>query len=183
MLKNSKVVVVDDNEKRRQNLQVILEFLGESVVTDSEVDWQQQASSSESEEEGEYVAVIIGSCPIQQPIEARIQSIAKWSSSVAIIIMGDENEHTLDVKSLNSSVRQQIIATLASPPTYSKLIDTLYRAQCFHESALASQKQPLRRPPQRWRHLDLEARGRPGQQARQHCQLPASTTCGLGPAF
>ena len=159
MLKNSKVVVVDDNEKRRQNLQVILEFLGESVVTDSEVDWQQQASSSESEEEGEYVAVIIGSCPIQQPIEARIQSIAKWSSSVAIIIMGDENEHTLDVKSLNSSVRQQIIATLTSPPTYSKLIDTLYRAQCFHESALASQKQPLRRPPHLFRSLVGNSRG------------------------
>ncbi|MFT7388357.1 MAG: sigma-54 specific flagellar transcriptional regulator A [Candidatus Endobugula sp.] len=159
MLKNSKVVVVDDNEKRRQNLQVILEFLGESVVTDSEVDWQQQASASESEEEGEYVAVIIGSCPIQQSIEARIQSIAKWSSSVAIIIMGDENEHTLDVKSLNSSVRQQVIATLASPPTYSKLIDTLYRAQCFHEAALASQKQPLRRPPHLFRSLVGNSRG------------------------
>ncbi|MFT6101656.1 MAG: sigma-54 specific flagellar transcriptional regulator A [Granulosicoccus sp.] len=159
MLKNSKVVVVDDNEQRRQNLQVILEFLGETVVTGSDIDWQQQASSSESEEEGEYVAVILGSCLQQRPVEARIQSIAKWSFSAAIIILSDGAENTLDVKSLDSAIRQQVIATLVSPPTYNKLIDTLYRAQCFHEAALASQKQPLRRPPHLFRSLVGNSRG------------------------
>ena len=39
MLKNSKVVVVDDNEQRRQNLQVILEFLGETVVAAKDINW------------------------------------------------------------------------------------------------------------------------------------------------
>ena len=41
MLKNSKVVVVDDNEQRRQNLQVILEFLGETVVAADVDKWNE----------------------------------------------------------------------------------------------------------------------------------------------
>ena len=171
MLKNSKVVVVDDNEARRQNLQVILEFLGETVIAESEINWEERASESESEEEGEYVAVILGSCPKNQSIESRIQMIGKWSPSAAIILISDgdgdggdgndssEKDKPLNVKSLDASIRQQVIATLVSPPTYNKLLDTLYRAQCFHEAALASQKQSLRRPPHLFRSLVGNSRG------------------------
>lgn len=159
MLKNSKVVVVDDNVERRQNLQVILEFLGENVVIESDIDWQQKAADSESDEEGEYVAVLLGACHQQQSLEARIQMITKWSQSVAIIILSEEGEDVIDLKRLDSRVRQQVISTLTSPPTYNKLIDTLYRAQCFHEAALASQKQSLRRPPHLFRSLVGNSRG------------------------
>ncbi|MGS2716584.1 sigma-54 dependent transcriptional regulator [Eionea flava] len=159
MLKNSKVVVVDDNVERRQNLHVILEFLGEHVVVESDIDWQQKAANSESDEEGEYVAVVLGACPQQQSLESRIQMIAKWSQSVAIIILNEEDDEVIDLKRLDGHIRQQVIATLTSPPTYNKLIDTLYRAQCFHEAALASQKQPLRRPPHLFRSLVGNSRG------------------------
>jgi sigma-54 specific flagellar transcriptional regulator A len=159
MLKNSKVVVVDDNEARRQNLQVILEFLGETVIAESEINWEERASASESEEEGEYVAVILGSCPKNQSIESRIQMIGKWSPAAAIILISDGEDRPLDGKSLDASIRQQVIATLVSPPTYNKLLDTLYRAQCFHEAALASQKQSLRRPPHLFRSLVGNSRG------------------------
>jgi sigma-54 specific flagellar transcriptional regulator A len=159
MLKNSKVVVVDDNEARRQNLQVILEFLGETVIAESEINWEERASASESEEEGEYVAVILGSCPKNQSVETRIQMIGKWSPAAAIILISDGEDRPLDGKSLDANIRQQVIATLVSPPTYNKLLDTLYRAQCFHEAALASQKQPLRRPPHLFRSLVGNSRG------------------------
>ena len=159
MLKNSKVVVVDDNEARRQNLQVILEFLGETVIAESEINWEERASASESEEEGEYVAVILGSCPKNQSIESRIQMIGKWSPAAAIILISDGEDRPLDGKSLDASIRQQVIATLVSPPTYNKLLDTLYRAQCFHEAALACQKQSLRRPPHLFRSLVGNSRG------------------------
>lgn len=157
MLKNSKVVVVDDNEQRRQNLQVILEFLGETVVAAKDINWEEAAA--ESEGDGEYVAVIVGSCSKNHSLEDRLQMITKWSRSAAIVLLREEADAQVELKGLDAGVRQQIIATLISPPTYNKLLDTLYRAQCFHEAALASQKQPLRRPPHLFRSLVGNSRG------------------------
>jgi sigma-54 specific flagellar transcriptional regulator A len=156
MWKNSKLIVIDDNEERRQSLQIILEFLGESTIISGDFEWQEKASLCP---EDEFVAVIVGSCRRQHSLESRIQTIHKWNDSVAIILLGNPSEVDFDPKSLEASIRQQIIATLDTPPTYNKLLDTLHRAQCFHEAKLISKRQSTRRPPHLFRSLVGNSRG------------------------
>ncbi|MEO0444035.1 MAG: sigma-54 dependent transcriptional regulator, partial [Pseudomonadota bacterium] len=55
--------------------------------------------------------------------------------------------------SLSADIRQKIIASLNSPPSYNELLDTLYRAQCFQEAQVAAKRQPTRRPPHLFRSL------------------------------
>ncbi|MFT5117078.1 MAG: sigma-54 specific flagellar transcriptional regulator A [Kiritimatiellia bacterium] len=156
MWKNSKLIVIDDNEERRQSLHTILEFLGESTIISGDFEWQEKASLCP---EDEFVAVIVGSCRRQHSLESRIQTIHKWNDSVAIILLGSPSEVEFDPKSLEASIRQQVIATLDTPPTYNKLLDTLHRAQCFHEAKLISKRQSTRRPPHLFRSLVGNSRG------------------------
>jgi sigma-54 dependent transcriptional regulator, flagellar regulatory protein len=156
MLKNSKIIVIDDNEERRNSLQTILEFLGESTVISGDFEWQEKASLAE---DSEYIAVILGYCRRQHRLESRIQQIHKWNDSVAIILLGTPAELAYDPQTLDAAIRQQVIATLDTPPTYNKLIDTIHRAQCFHEAKMISKRQSTRRPPHLFRSLVGNSRG------------------------
>ncbi len=150
MWKNSKIIVIDDNEERRQNLNTILEFLGESTIVSGDFEWQEKVSLCEDDE---FIAVILGYCRRQHSLISRLQQIHKWNDSIAIVLMGTPEEVELDQEALDLSLRQQVIATLETPPTYNKLIDTLHRAQCFHEAKLISKRQTSRRPPHLFRSL------------------------------
>jgi len=155
MWKNSKVIVIDDDEKRRYNFGIILEFLGESTVISGEFEWQEKVDLYE--EEGEFVAIILGHCRRQLPLEHRLEQIAKWNDSVGIVLLegvGEDQKALSDcLDQVDSTIRQQVIATLDVPPTYNKLIDIFHRAQCFHEARLASKQQPTRRPAHLFRSL------------------------------
>ncbi len=156
MWKNSKVVVIDDNEERRQSLSIILEFLGEPTIISGDFEWQEKVSLHE---EDEFVAVIVGYCRRQHALETRLQQIHKWNDSVAIILLGTPEEIAYDQSEFNLELRQQVIASLDTPPTYNKLIDTLHRAQCFREAKRISKRQSSRRPPHLFRSLVGNSRG------------------------
>lgn len=150
MWKQSKIVVIDDNEERRKNLNTILEFLGESTIISGDFEWKEKIAPEDDEE---IIAVIVGYCRRQHSLESRVQEIHKWNDSVAIILLGTPEEVEFDSQQLSPTIRQQIIAKLDTPPTYNKLIDTLHRAQCFREAKQISKRQSTRRPPHLFRSL------------------------------
>jgi sigma-54 specific flagellar transcriptional regulator A len=57
------------------------------------------------------------------------------------------------INNIDTNLRQRIIATLATPPSYNQLLDTLYRAQCFHQAQTSAKQQSSRRPPHLFRSL------------------------------
>lgn len=156
MWENRKILVIDDDEERRQNLHTILSFLGEATLISGDFEWQEKASLSP---DSEFLAVIVGYCRRQHSLESRLQLIHKWDDSVAIILMGKPDELDYDTEAIEPELRQQVIATLQTPPSYNKLIDTLHRAQCFHEAKELSKRQSTRRPPHLFRSLVGNSRG------------------------
>jgi len=149
MWRNNKVLVIDDNESRRHDLKVLLEFLGETALTASSKNWQ---DAVQSENKGEdYIAVFIGDfAQSKLSFEQLLKSIRDWNDELAIVLIG-ENVQSED--GLDDSLRHMIIASLATPPSYNKLIDTLHRAQLYREAQSSSKRQPKRRPVHLFRSL------------------------------
>jgi len=149
MWRNNKVLVIDDNESRRHDLKVLLEFLSETTLTASSTSWQELVQSENKGED--YIAVFIGDfSQSKQSFEQLLKNIRDWNDELAIILTA---ENVPDEDSLEDSLRHMIIATLNIPPTYNKLVDTLHRAQLYREAQSSSKRQPTRRPVHLFRSL------------------------------
>ncbi|RYY03008.1 MAG: sigma-54-dependent Fis family transcriptional regulator [Gammaproteobacteria bacterium] len=149
MWRNNKVLVIDDNESRRHDLKVLLEFLSETTFTSASKSWQDLVQSENKGED--YIAVFIGDfSQSKQSFEQLLKSIRDWNDELAVILTGD-NAPSED--GLEEVLRHMIIATLPIPPSYNKLIDTLHRAQLYREAQSSSKRQPQRRPVHLFRSL------------------------------
>jgi sigma-54 specific flagellar transcriptional regulator A len=149
MWRNNKVLVIDDNESRRHDLKVLLEFLSETTLTASSLNWQDLVQSENKGED--YIAVFIGDfAQSKLSFEQLLKSIRDWNDELAVVLIA-ENPPSED--GLEDLLRHMIIASLPIPPTYNKLIDTLHRAQLYREAQSSSKRQPQRRPVHLFRSL------------------------------
>ena len=150
MHKDIKILVVDDNEIHRHELSVILDFLGEAAIIASQDSWKEQ---SEEINKKDVIAVFFGQCCE----ESSLNDIVSWSDTLALVSMCDTTENATEaaaaIEKMDAAIRHRIIATLDTPPSYNKLLDTLYRARCFHEAQIAAKRQPTNRPPHLFRSL------------------------------
>ena len=78
MWREIKILLVDDDEQRRHDLKVILDFLGEEVIVAGSSDWRKVADAS-IEESTEISAVMLGDCdgqPLEKTVEAMLALVA-----------------------------------------------------------------------------------------------------------
>lgn len=150
MWRNNKVLVIDDNQSRRHDLKILLDFLSETALTSASDTWQ--ATVAEENNGEDYVAIFIGDYRDSgQSLAQLLKEIRSWNDELSIILIGDENQAAYE--SLDDLYRYMVIATLSLPPTYNKLVDTLHRAQLYREAQSTSKRQPQRRPVHLFRSL------------------------------
>ena len=150
MWRNNKVLVIDDNESRRHDLKILLDFLSETTLVTASDCWQ--ASVAEENRGEDYVAIFIGDIRDSHQAPAQLfKELRAWNDELAIVLIGDENQHLAD--DLEETYRFMAIATLSVPPTYNKLVDTLHRAQLYREAQSSSKRQPQRRAVHLFRSL------------------------------
>lgn len=146
-----RVLMVDDNIQRREELKVILDFLGEASIISDFSTWKQQV---EGIEQKNIHVILAGFTQDNSQVSTQLKDLIAWSDTAALVLLGQEKDFSeAIVEKWCSTIRHRLIATLETPPSYSKLIDTLHRAQCFHEAQLAAKRQPNRRPPHLFRSL------------------------------
>lgn len=152
MWREIKLLLIEDDEQRRGEFKAILDFLGEDSVNVASADWQVQAQQ-DIENSGELVAVLIGNT---EPALARmVQAVADWDEGLPVILLGDHPDSEL----LDDDLRRQIIAKLALPLTYNKLLDTLHRAQMYREQFDLTRGRGQRREVNLFRSLVGSSRG------------------------
>lgn len=152
MLREIKLLMIDDDDQRRRDFEVILQFLGESCIGIASDDWQAQIADTVSGPE-DLVAVLVGqSGPM---LTDMVQSLVQWDEGLPIILMDDHPEVDL----LDESLRRQVIAKLHSPPTYNKMLDTLHRAQMYREQFDLTRGRGQRREVNLFRSLVGSSRG------------------------
>lgn len=150
MWRNNKVLVIDDNQSRRHDLKILLDFLSETTLVTSSNTWQ--AAIAEENNGEDYVAVFVGDYrDSQKTFEQLLKEIRAWNDELAVVILGDENQDVAN--DLEDTYRFMVIATMSVPPTYNKLVDTLHRSQLYREAQSCSKRQPVRRPVHLFRSL------------------------------
>ena len=92
--------------------------------------------------------------------ENTIKALCKWSACIPVLCIGNP-----DFSGLNNAQRGQIIARLEWPFGYTKFIDSLYRAQVFHDQFSRAHERGQRRGVQLFR--SLVGTSRKVQQVRQ----------------
>ncbi|RDH43571.1 sigma-54 dependent transcriptional regulator [Zooshikella ganghwensis] len=145
MWQDAKILLVDNEQHRRDELKVILEFLGEEVLLLEDRQWQKTVADIDAMKE--VAAIFLGE--ITQQITTIIQQIHDWEPSVPILLMGDQ----VLPDDMDIDHRLQVIAKVDFPPTYNKLLDSLHRAQVFREHFNKSRARGQQRELQLFRSL------------------------------
>lgn len=149
MWRNNKVLVIDDNASRRHDLKVLLDFLNETTAVSASNEWQALVAAEPNK--SDFVAIFVGDISAsKETFEQLLKHIREWNDEVAVVLVGEDHP---DDKGLEDTLRHMIIATLAIPPTYNKLADTLHRAQLYREAQSNSKRQPQRRSVNLFRSL------------------------------
>jgi len=131
MWREVKVLVIDDNQQRQHDLEIILNFLGEPAVVSSCAEWQKKVNS-ETKESSDIVAVILGDCHKSFGLQERLKDIREWDAGIPVILIGEQQIET-PLENTSGHPVNNVIARLVAPPNYSKMLDTLHRAQIYRE--------------------------------------------------
>ncbi len=149
MWRNTRVLVVDDNENRRRELAVILEFLGKTVVETGWSGWRDAHDVGGEDDDRGVMALFLGQTPKPAELETQLKDVRQWQDDVPVILL---DERTLP-EGAPAELSRMVIATMSIPPAYNQLLDTLHRAQLYRQAQQASRRQPTRRPVHLFRSL------------------------------
>ena len=147
MWREIKILLIDDDEQRRHDLKVILDFLGEEVIVAGSSDWRKVADAS-IEESTEISAVMLGDCD-NQSLEKTVEAMLAWDKGLPFLFVGSQ----IQVDELSENVRRCVLASLAMPPSYNKMLDSLHRCQVFREQYTHNRSRGERREVQLFRSL------------------------------
>ncbi|MCD1630555.1 sigma-54 dependent transcriptional regulator [Marinobacter shengliensis] len=157
MSKNNKVLVLSEDDPRRRDLITILEFVGEEQVLAGDEALALLESDDEQTKESIGVAVINGE---EAASTAHVQRVCKLAQGLPILLVGDP-----DLKGVSEDDANRIIARMEWPLNYTKFVDSLYRAQIYHDQFSRSKERGQQRGVQLFR--SLVGTSRKVQQVRQ----------------
>lgn len=147
MWRSIKALLIDDNEQRRHDLYVILNFVGEGAVVASSHNWESVIDELEGGM-GEILCTLVGD--VKGDSAEFVKKLKSFDKTMPVI--------TIDQEELASAFtaedgQRSVIANLAFPPNYTKLLDTLHRAQIYRDAMQDDTARRHRREAQLFRSL------------------------------
>ncbi len=153
MAQDMKVLVMHDNEDVLRDLTVILQFLGEEVVTAPVNEWQDAVRRySHDDTESQLGVVFIGTD--ETPLEPIVAGLDELDDGLPVLLVGES-----ELDGLDEVLRKKVIARLEFPPNYNKTLDSLYRAQVFRDQYSARNGRSKQRQVELFRSLVGTSRG------------------------
>jgi len=123
----TKILLIDDNERTRHDLQTILSFIGEQTIPASSGSWHGQVSDIIAKP-SDICLAIIGDCH-QIPLEQLLTDLHQWEAGTPFVLVG---ERALP-EFLDNDLQSRIITSLTVPLSYQPLLDALHKAKLVHE--------------------------------------------------
>ncbi|WP_428239463.1 sigma-54-dependent transcriptional regulator [Gynuella sp.] len=146
MWQETKVLIIDDNIDRRQEIRVIMDFLGEEAYDSGVDEWKLKANEA-FQTKDEVSAVILGECRVG--INRVLTEIMSWDRGLPVIMIGSFHAD----ESIEEELKRVVIARIPHPPSYNVMVDTLHRAQVYREQMDLSRGRDQRRETNLFRSL------------------------------
>ncbi|MGS0940450.1 sigma-54 dependent transcriptional regulator [Pseudomonas luteola] len=146
MWRETKILLIEDDAKRRHDLAVILAFLGEEHVACTSADWEQAVEWFESSRA--VLCVLLGQIDAQGGSVELLKKLAAFDEVLPILLLG-----AVTYSDWPDDVRRRILATLAVPVKYNQLLDSLHRAQVYRDMYDQARDRGRQREPNLFRSL------------------------------
>ncbi|ASL27214.1 sigma-54-dependent Fis family transcriptional regulator [Azotobacter chroococcum] len=164
MWRDTKILLIDDDLDRRRDMSVILDFLDEQCLACASGEWRGKVEALGSSRE--LLCVLLGAVEAPGAGLELIKALRGWDETLPVLLLGQHPPADWP-----KEVRRQVLASLETPPSYNKLLDSLHRAQVYR--ATPGQGRGLSREPNLFR--SLVGTSRAIQQVRQLLQQVADT--------
>ena len=165
MWRETKILLIDDDSVRRRDLAVILNFLGEDNLACGSGDWQMSVDALSSSRE--VLCVLVGEVASGN-LAGLLKTLANWDEFLPVLLLGEPG-----AVELPDDLRRRVLSHLEMPPSYSKLLDSLHRAQVYREMYDQARERGRQREPNLFR--SLVGTSRAIQHVRQMMQQVADT--------
>lgn len=135
MRRENKILLIDDNNERRRDLAVILNFLGEDHLACPSGDWDKVEASLSGDS---VLGLMLGQVDSGNPLEL-LGQLTKWDKHLPLLLIGDAVPGGWP-----EDIQRRVLACIALPASYSTLLDALHKAQVYrgmHAQAKAKSSQ------------------------------------------
>jgi sigma-54 specific flagellar transcriptional regulator A len=145
MWEKTKIIIIDSNEQRRNDLQIIFEFIGESCKCFSYESWREVALN-DSFQRNHLTLLVLSNDEI--PLNDRLILAKNWCPQLPIMLVDEVNTDSSQLKDLDP-----IISNITMPTSYARIVDDLHRAQIYRQNNQSSEDKILKRDPLLFRSL------------------------------
>jgi sigma-54 specific flagellar transcriptional regulator A len=145
MWEKTKVIIIDSNEQRRNDLQIIFEFIGESCKCFSYESWR-EVTLNDSFQRNHLTLLVLSNDEI--PLNDRLILAKNWCPQLPIMLVDEVNTDSSQLKDLDP-----IISNITMPTSYARIVDDLHRAQIYRQNNQSSEDKILKRDPLLFRSL------------------------------
>tara|TARA_B100002019_G_scaffold89768_1_gene77624 strand:- start:346 stop:1800 length:1455 start_codon:yes stop_codon:yes gene_type:complete len=145
MWEKTKIIIIDSNEQRRNDLQIIFEFIGESCKCFSYESWREVALNDSFQRNHLTLLVLSND---EMPLKDRLILAKNWCPQLPIMLVDEVNTDSSQLKDLDP-----IISNITMPTSYARIVDDLHRAQIYRQNNQSSEDKILKRDPLLFRSL------------------------------
>ena len=145
MWEKTKIIIIDSNEQRRNDLQIIFEFIGESCKCFSYESWREVALN-DSFKRNHLTLLVLSNDEI--PLNDRLILAKNWCPQLPIMLVDEVNTDSSQLKDLDP-----VISNITMPTSYARIVDDLHRAQIYRQNNQSSEDKILKRDPLLFRSL------------------------------
>ncbi len=127
MGEKAKILLIDDDERSRHDLETVLSFIGEDILAATSSSWHSRCTADGSKP-AQIALTIVGVCEFITP-QRLLEDIHQWETGLPFILVGN---HKLP-EFLDPELRSRITAMLPAGLSYQPLLDALHKAKLFHD--------------------------------------------------
>jgi len=148
MIRNNKILIVDDNDASRHELATIFAFLEEDTCITTSDDLE--ATLADETEAKSFMLVVVGEqCRLWG--EQLLERLEQWNDETAVVLVGSARLPALD--NYAAKLRIKVVGEVATPVSYTPLINIMHRARLFGDAQQSNKQRAQRRPVHLFRSL------------------------------
>lgn len=127
MAEDTMILLINDNDRTRHDLETVLSFIGEQVVSASSSNWHSTISEAVSKPQQVCLA-LINDCQQLDTLQL-LNDLNQWEAGLPFVLIGEQQLP----EQLDADLQSRITATLPQDLTHQPLLDAIHKAKLFHE--------------------------------------------------